>query len=904
VRQSSGALQEDEISAKFPHELLCANGNMNCYKMNVPARTAHPAFAWLRRAGENEPSSLYFTAPRNEEDSKPASWRFGIDLRDPVLYNVLLRYRFGLQNNKHEILMNFSKFFRSLAGLNCAFLLLTLNAPASMPGDEHWDNQFGPVGANDTLQAIAVNGSNVFIGGNLTAAGNVKASRIASYDGTNWHALNNGMGAGAQVLALAADGTNVYAGGTFNNADGSGATNIARWDGTSWYPLGSGVAGFVFAIKIIGTNLYAGGWYPIAGGVTANNIARWDGSSWSALGTGVAGGIILPASVNAIESDGSNLYVGGSFTSAGGVNATNVARWNGNAWSALGLGLNGPVSALLFKGNKLYVGGAFTNTSLNLTNMAVWDGSTWSLWGGADRRVREIVSRGSDIYVGGEFTTVGGVSASRVARWDGNNWSPLGSGIQGFGISSTALNVSRMAFDAAGRLYAVGCFNIAGSVGASHVAGWDGTNWFALGGTTSKGVTHYDRSVRTFCYDGTNLYAGGLFTEAGNVMVNGIARWNGTNWAALGSGVIGNGAVMAIAKMGGVIYAGGTFTNMGGATVKYVAQWDGTNWSALGNGFNGSVYALAFHKGVLFAGGSFTARGDAGADFHGIAQWDGADWAGVPVISSWYGNNVFNALVSDGTNLYVGGNFYIGWGFGPPNPALGADVDNIGRWDGTNWWNLGTELGGTVSALALQNGYLYAGGVFTNSSTTFVKRIARWDGSSWTAVGGGFTNGSVLALAATPTALYAAGTFTNWGDTALNQIAKWDGATWSPLGSGLSMSPGTATGYALTTVSNNLYLGGLFIFAGDKPSMFIARWNDQLNFYPPPHPQLINTIVLTNRQCRFRQIGTSGESYIIQGSTNLSAWTPLLTNSATYFDYTDTNAPSFPSRFYRTVLGP
>jgi hypothetical protein len=31
LRQPSGALQEDEMSARFPRELLCANDNMNCY---------------------------------------------------------------------------------------------------------------------------------------------------------------------------------------------------------------------------------------------------------------------------------------------------------------------------------------------------------------------------------------------------------------------------------------------------------------------------------------------------------------------------------------------------------------------------------------------------------------------------------------------------------------------------------------------------------------------------------------------------------------------------------------------------------------------------------------------------------------------------------------------------------
>ena len=38
-----------------------------------------------------------------------------------------------------------------------------------------------------------------------------------------------------------------------------------------------------------GTNLYAGGEFTIAGGVTANYIAKWDGNAWSALGSGMNG---------------------------------------------------------------------------------------------------------------------------------------------------------------------------------------------------------------------------------------------------------------------------------------------------------------------------------------------------------------------------------------------------------------------------------------------------------------------------------------------------------------------------------------------------------------------------------------------------------------------------------------
>jgi hypothetical protein len=214
------------------------------------------------------------------------------------------------------------------------------------------------------------------------------------------------------------------------------------------------------------------------------------------------------------------------------------------------------------------------------------------------------------------------------------------------------------------------------------------------------------------------------------------------------------------------------------------------------------------------------------------------------------------------------------------------------------------ELNGTVNALALQGGNLYVGGSFTTSGVAPIKRVARWNGTSWSAVGGGFTNGSVAALAATPSTLYAAGTFTNGAAPTFAQVAKWDGASWSGLGSGLLMSLSAPGGNALALLGNDLYLGGLFIFAGDKPSMFIARWNSQLNFYPPPNLSLTRSRWVTNGQFQFRVSGTSGQTYVLQGSTNLSNWTPLMTNTVPLYDFTDTNAASLPRRFYRGVLPP
>jgi hypothetical protein len=165
---------------------------------------------------------------------------------------------------------------------------------------------------------------------------------------------------------------------------------------------------------------------------------------------------------------------------------------------------------------------------------------------------------------------------------------------------------------------------------------------------------------------------------------------------------------------------------------------------------------------------------------------------------------------------------------------------------------------------------------------------------------------SVSAIFIHGTDVYVAGSFTNAGGVYAPGVAKWNGSSWAALGSGLyyNVTGASAVGHSLASSGNDIFVGGIFTFAGNKPSMFIARWNDQLNFYPPPNMQLTRSVWLTNRQFQFRVAGTSGQNYTLQGSTNLTTWNPLLTNSATLYDYTDTNASQFSRRFYRAILGP
>jgi hypothetical protein len=141
------------------------------------------------------------------------------------------------------------------------------------------------------------------------------------------------------------------------------ATYPVRIDPTftdaDWVSLGSVMGSpylAVHALAVSGNDLYAGGQFTTAGGVPANNIAKWNGSRWSALGSGI------DLYVYALAVSGTNLYAGGWFTTAGGVPANRIAKWDGSAWSALGsgIGLEGYVAALAADGaGHLFVGENF-----------------------------------------------------------------------------------------------------------------------------------------------------------------------------------------------------------------------------------------------------------------------------------------------------------------------------------------------------------------------------------------------------------------------------------------------------------------------------------------------------------------------------------------------------------------
>ncbi|MFC1572138.1 hypothetical protein ACFL6M_00920, partial [Candidatus Eisenbacteria bacterium] len=64
------------------------------------------------------------------------------------------------------------------------------------------------------------------------------------------------------------------------------------------------------------------------------------------------------------------------------------------------------------------------------------DGNSWNaldtgVWGGDYRLVNALTVYDGDLIAGGFFTRAGAWTVNNIARWDGTEWHPLGSGLEG-----------------------------------------------------------------------------------------------------------------------------------------------------------------------------------------------------------------------------------------------------------------------------------------------------------------------------------------------------------------------------------------------------------------------------------------------------------------------------------------
>ncbi|RYZ47667.1 MAG: hypothetical protein EOP49_20705, partial [Sphingobacteriales bacterium] len=133
--------------------------------------------------------------------------------------------------------------------------------------------------------------------------------------------------------------------------------------------------------------------------------------------------------VNRLYADdaGGKLYVGGSFSQAGTLQASNIAYVtesnNVYTWHAMGDGINGTVNAIVALNGKVYVAGNFTEAGDQAaTNVAYWDGSSWHSMGCTYGTIYDLIVYKNELYISGSFDVCAAMSDVHVARWNGSNW--------------------------------------------------------------------------------------------------------------------------------------------------------------------------------------------------------------------------------------------------------------------------------------------------------------------------------------------------------------------------------------------------------------------------------------------------------------------------------------------------
>jgi len=297
-------------------------------------------------------------------------------------------------------------------------------------------------GTNGTVNALAINGNELVVGGQFTNAGGVASQNLASFNiatgtKTGWVPAPN-----AAVNAVTVNAGIVYVGGNFSMVGVTSRNKLAAFAGGSntpntWNP-NSTATGAVNAIAISGGTAIIGGAFTggAVGGNARNYLAAVDSSTGAggAYSTWCATG--ASATVNTVITSGASVYFGGAYVSSTcGIDFYNFGAVSVGTGGSVGFanggitGTNNTVYALFADaaGGTLYVGGAFNTTAVSfINNLRNFIGAT-NFNGDAafgwdpnfNGIVLAIAKTGNSVFAGGSFTTVnGGTSANKLAIID------------------------------------------------------------------------------------------------------------------------------------------------------------------------------------------------------------------------------------------------------------------------------------------------------------------------------------------------------------------------------------------------------------------------------------------------------------------------------------------------------
>lgn len=637
------------------------------------------------------------------------------------------------------------------------------------------------------------------------------------------------------IRAVAADANgNIYIGGdilSFLGGLGSPPAYVAKWDGNQWSPLAAAappgvnadVDGEVRVLVVSGNDLYAGGLFTTAGGLPANHIARFDtvNGTWSTVGIGGENG--LDGEVRAIAVSGADLFVAGEFLTAGTTTASRIAKWDSTAeaWSNLGLGVSGSVEDLAVIGTDLYAGGSLEAAGGEpVSNMARWsmiDQQWYPLGAGVNGTVMDLTSSGANLIAGGYFTTAGGLIVKRIAMWNGSAWSALGDGFNGHSVNAVMM--------VGADLYAGGSF--ASSGGGDR----DGIARLNFDGTLDAGFApEFSGTVRCTARQANNkLVVGGQLTRTGETSAN-LARINVDNSPDTAFLPVINGPVNGVALQSNAnLIVGGEFTAIGAVTRKGVARLTAAN-GALDPVFNANlggpaflaVYDVAVQPAdqMILIGGNFTTVGGVSrTHLARLTSTGSLDANFAPTLNG----DVVDILVQGDGKILIRGTFSTVNGVARSGLAR---LNSNGTLDTSH--DVGAIVAGPVRSMALQtDSKLLVAGLFsaTGNGTTR-QNLARFnaDGTLDATLGDADVDGTIIDVALQPNGkILIGGEFTSVGAMPRFRLARLNAD--GTLDTSVDVPVDGAVTNVAATNDTGVFFGGSFSAVGGTMLANIARWN-------------------------------------------------------------------------------